>query len=164
VTNRTVKRWFAACCAAALLAGTVTAVAAEKKKKRAAPKKLERLVCMLGTDDRHARIAVELRGGAVESFAYYSKWKPRTCSVHVVRGDPYSRWQDYGNRTTVTTENGTFLIENGRREVQFLFRDVDRMFYCGMEGKISGSLTVRRGKRDCVLEGVMDEESGKQSE
>lgn len=33
------------------------------------------------------------------------------------------------------------------------------MFYCGMEGKIRGSLTVKRGKRECVLEGVMDEET-----
>lgn len=89
------------------MAGAATAIAAEKKhKKRAAPKKLERLACVLGTRDRHARIAVELRGGTVENFAYYSKWKPRTCSVHVARGDPYSKWQDYGAHTTVTTENG----------------------------------------------------------
>jgi len=142
------------------MAGAATAIAAEKKhKKSAAPKKLERLACILGTRDRHARIAVELRGGTVENFAYYSKWKPRTCSVHVARGDPYSKWQDYGAHTTVTTENGTFLIEHARTEVQFLFRDVDRMFYCGMEGKIRGSLTVKRGKRECVLEGVMDEET-----
>lgn len=102
-----------------------------------------------------------LRGGAVQSFAYYSKWKPRTCSVHIVRGDAYSTWEDYGHRTTVTTENGTFLIENGRNEVRFHFREVDRMFYCGMEGKIRGRLAVKRGKRECELEGVMDEESDK---
>jgi hypothetical protein len=84
--------------------------------------------------------------------------------VHVVRGDAYSKWQDYGNHTTVTTENGTFLIENARREVQFLFRDVDRMFYCGMEGKIRGSLTVKRGKRECALEGVMDDEVDNRTE
>jgi hypothetical protein len=154
------NRWLAACCAAALMAGTVTSIAAEKKqKKKAAPRKVERLACMLGTEDRHARIAVELKGGAVDNFAYYSKWKPRTCSVHVARGDPYSKWEDYGQHTTVTTENGTFLIEHASTEVQFLFRDVDRMFYCGMEGKIRGSLTVKRGKRECVLEGVMDMEA-----
>ncbi|MBI4207613.1 MAG: hypothetical protein HY527_21545 [Betaproteobacteria bacterium] len=156
------KRWLAACCAAALMAGAMTATAAEKKKQKqkqkAVLKKLERLACMLGTEDRHARAAVEMRGGAVQSFAYYSKWKPRTCSVHLVRGDAYSKWQDSGGMTTITTENGTFLIENGYEAVQFMFKDVDRMFYCGMEGKISGSLTVRRGKRECVLDGVMDEE------
>ena len=158
MAHRKMKRWLAACCAMTLAAGAATTIAAEKQaKKRAAPKKVERLACMLGTEDRHARIAVELKGGAVDNFAYYSKWKPRTCSVHVQRGDPYSKWQDYGAHTTVTTEKGTFLIEHGRTEVQFMFREVDRMFYCGMEGKIRGSLTVKRGKRECVLEGVMDE-------
>ena len=149
----------------ALMSGAATSVAAERKQKHnPAPKTVERLACMLGSEDRHARIAVELKGGAVDNFAYYSKWKPRTCSVHVARGDAYSKWQDYGNHTTVTTENGTFLIEHARSQVQFMFRDVDRMFYCGMEGKIRGSLTVRRGKRDCVLEGVMDMESDSSAE
>ena len=147
------------------MAGAAAAFAAQsKQKKRAPPKKVERLACMLGTEDRHARIAVELKGGSVDNFAYYSKWKPRTCSVHVARGDAYSKWEDYGDHTTVTTENGTFLIQYSRTEVQFLFRDVDRMFYCGMEGKIRGSLTVKRGKRECVLEGVMDEETDREVE
>lgn len=157
----TMKRWLAACCAAAFLAGSMTAIAAGKKRKKAAPKKLERLTCMLGTEDQHARAAVEMRGGSVQSFAYYSKWKPRTCSVHLVRGDAYSKWQDSGRMTTVTTENGSFLIENGYESVQFMFKDVNRMFYCGMEGTIKGSLTVRRGKRECVVDGVMDEQSEK---
>ena len=34
--------------------------------------KLERLSCKLGSEDRHARIAVELIGGRVKSLAYYS--------------------------------------------------------------------------------------------
>jgi len=153
------NRWLVTCCATALTAGAAATIAAEKQqKKKTAPKKVERLACTLGTEDRQARIAVELKGGTVDNFAYYSKWKPRTCSVSVARGDAYSKWQDYGPRTTVTTENGTFLIEHERTQIQFMFRDVDRMFYCGMEGKIRGSLTVRRGKRECVLEGVMDEQ------
>lgn len=164
VINRTIKRWTAACCAAALMAGGMTAVAAEKKKQKKAPQRLEKLACMLGTEERHARAAVEVRGGAVQSFAYYSKWKPRTCSIHLVRGDAYSKWEDTGRFTTVTTEKGSFLIENSKESVLFRFRDVDRMFYCGMEGTISGSLTVRRGKRECMLEGVMDEESDKPAE
>ena len=41
--------------------------------------KQETLACRLGTEDRHARIAVVTIGGKVDSFAYYSKWKPRTC-------------------------------------------------------------------------------------
>src|SRR4051812_10342798 len=45
----------------------------------------ETLTCRDGTEDRHARIGVVLRGGAVDSFAYYSKWKPRTCSIYLRR-------------------------------------------------------------------------------
>ena len=119
----------------------------------------ERLSCKLGTEDRHARIAVELTGGRVKSIAYYSKWKPRTCSVHIVRDDSWSVWQDTGHTTLVTLneEKGAFLIDHQARYVKFLFRDIDRERFCGMEGKITGSLTVTRGSSRCALEGVMDE-------
>lgn len=121
--------------------------------------RLEKLSCKLGTEDRHARIAVELVGGRVKSIAYYSKWKPRTCSVHIVRDDAYSQWKDTAGVTVVTLneEKGAFLIDYGRRAVKFLFRNIDRERFCGMEGKISGSLTVTRGRSVCELEGVMDE-------
>ncbi len=121
--------------------------------------RLEKLSCKLGTEDRQARIAVELVGGRVKSFAYYSKWKPRTCSVHILRDDAYSKWEDTGSVTLVTLneEKGAFLIDYERRAVKFLFRDVDRERFCGMEGKITGSLTVTRGRDRCELEGVMDE-------
>ncbi len=121
--------------------------------------KLEKLSCKLGSEDRHARIAVELVGGRVKSIAYYSKWKPRTCSVHIVRDDAYSKWEDTGSITVVTLneEKGSFLIDADRSKVKFLFRDIDRERFCGMEGKITGSLTVTRGKSICELEGVMDE-------
>ena len=42
--------------------------------------------------------------------------------------------------------------------MKFLFREIDRERFCGMEGKITGSLTVTRGRDRCELEGVMDEE------
>ena len=76
--------------------------------------KLEKLSCKLGSEDRHARIAVELIGGRVKSLAYYSKWKPRTCSVHIVRDDAYSKWEDTGSVTVVTLkeEKGAFLIDS----------------------------------------------------
>ena len=133
---------------------------ADPKKKavaKAPPGKLEKLTCMRGSEDEHARIAVEVIGGRVQSFAYYSKKKPRTCSVHVQRDDAYSRWSDEGRFSKVATENGDFLIENRPRDVKFLFRDVDRMHYCGMEiGKINGTLTVTRGKRECTVEQLME--------
>lgn len=149
-------------CAVALIAAAVsidpvTALAQQKKGKAKPPARLEKLTCMRGTEDEHARIAVEVRGGRVQSFAYYSKKKPRTCSVHIQRDDAYSTWSDEGRFTKVTTENGDFLIENRPKDVKFLFRDVDRMHYCGSEiGRINGTLTVTRGKRDCVIEKLMD--------
>lgn len=136
------------------------AVAQQKKggARKAPPPKVEVLVCKLGTEDHHARIGVELLGGQVKSFAYYSIWKPRTCSVHVERGDVYSKWEDFGDTTTVMLieEKGAFLIDRERNRYHFIFRDVDRMRYCGMEGKINGSLTIYRGKQQCDLEGVME--------
>ena len=148
-------------CAAslAILAGGPT-VAAEKKEAR--PKeetrlkgKTEVLACRLGTEDRHARIAVVLIGGKTDSFAYYSKWKPRTCSVYLQRlRDPYSKWADNGNITTVSIDKGAFLIEHRKNgEYHFIFRDVDRERYCGMDGVINGSLTIKRGSEQCVLDG-----------
>lgn len=120
--------------------------------------KLEKLACKLGTEDRHARIAVELVGGKTKSIAYYSKWKPRTCSVHIVRDDAFSKWEDTGHVTVVTLieEKGSFLIDHEKQFVKFLFREIDRERFCGMPGKITGSLTVTRGKAQCELEGVMD--------
>lgn len=129
-------------------------------KRQAGPRRgrLEKLACKLGNEDRQARIAVELIGGRVESLAYYSKWKPRTCSVHIMRDDAFSKWEDTGHVTVVTLseEKGSFLIDHDRRAVKFLFREIDRERFCGMPGKITGSLTVTRGRDQCELEGVMD--------
>lgn len=130
----------------------------QKRQGGARRGRLEKLACQLGNEDRQARIAVELIGGRVESIAYYSKWKPRTCSVHIVRDDAYSKWEDTGHVTVVTLneEKGSFLIDHSRRAVKFLFREIDRERFCGMHGKITGSLTVTRGRAQCELEGVMD--------
>ena len=118
---------------------------------------IEKFDCKIGTEDNHARIAVLAQGGEVQSVAYYGKWKPRTCSVHLQRGDAYSRWKDSGDATTITTEFGDFLIQTSRAEYQLFFREVDRMHYCGMLGKLNGSMTVTRGpKRQCSVEGIMD--------
>lgn len=135
------------------------------KKGRAAPAKLEKLYCTLGTEDRQARITVELLGGKVRSIAYYSKWKPQTCSVHVIRDDAYSQWKDTGSVTVVTLneEKGAFLIDHERNHYKFIFREVDRERFCGMDGKINGSLTVWRGRAQCDLDGIMDHPDDRKS-
>ena len=117
----------------------------------------EKYDCKVGTEDNHARMALFSLGGEVQSIAYYSKWKPRTCSVHLQRGDAYSKWKDTGNATTITTEYGDFLVQVSRAEFHVYFREVDRMHYCGMMGKLNGSMLVTRGaKRMCTVEGIMD--------
>ena len=138
------------------------APAAKNRGGRSAAPKVEMLACRLGTEDLHARIAVELFDGKINRFAYYSKWRPRTCSIEVERGDAYSKWVDTGSVTIVTlNENtGAFLIDNGGGRYHFIFRDIDRMRYCGMEGKVSGSLTMFRGRPQCVLDGVMERDGG----
>ena len=140
------------------------AAAGNKSRGKARPPKVEKLACRLGTEDEHARIAVELLGGRVNRFAYYSKWKPRTCSMEVERGDAYSKWEDTGDVTVVTLieDNGAFLIDHKRNRYHFIFREIDRMRYCGMEGKVSGSLTIFRGRPQCELEGVMERDEDTQ--
>jgi hypothetical protein len=152
-------RWALGSCAALLLAVSGPSVAQQAGKGPAAQPgpKVEKLHCRLGDEDRQARIAVELVDGQIMSFAYYSKVKPRTCSISIERDDAYSKWEDTGRFTRVFTENGDFLIENRKRDVHFIFREVDRHFYCGMaHGTISGTVTVIRGRSECALEGVMD--------
>jgi hypothetical protein len=176
-------RWALSC--AVVMAFAVPTWAAEKpapkkaaKAAKAAPKKVplkaakkpaakptrvllgktETLTCRLGTEDRHARIGVVLIGDKVDSFAYYSKWKPRTCSIYLQRNrDHLSRWIDKGRVTNVNVEKGLFLIEHGKGEYRFVFRDVDRERYCGMDGAINGSLTIRKGSEVCQLAGIMEE-------
>ena len=145
-----------ACALACSVLATAPAVAAEKKAavRKAPPGRTETLACRLGTEDRHARIAVVVLKGKTDSFAYYSKWKPRTCSIYLQRNrDMYSKWADNGNMTTVNLEKGAFLIEHKPGEYHFIFRDIDRERYCGMDGVINGGLTIKRGNDQCVLDG-----------
>lgn len=148
-------------CCVGLMAVTVGALAAERKAatQRAPTGRTETLACRLGTEDRHARIAVVTVGGKVTEFAYYSKWKPRTCSIYLQRNrDNYSTWADNGHLTTINVARGAFIVEHGKGQYRFVFRDVDRERYCGMDGRINGSLTIRKGSDACVLEGAIMEE------
>lgn len=148
----------AVCCVLSFAGVPAGALAAEKTAAKPAAQKIETLACRLGTEDNHARIAVEVLNGRVNRFAYYSKWKPRTCSMEVVRGDAYSLWADHGPTTTVEMreEMGFFWIDHGHGRFHFTFSDIDRMRYCGMEGKINGYLTIRRADPKCELDGLME--------
>ena len=145
-----------ACALACVVLTAAPAVAAEKKAavKKAPPGRSETLACRLGTEDRHARIAVVVVKGKMDSFAYYSKWKPRTCSIYLQRNrDMYSKWADNGGLTTVDIEKGAFIVENRKNEYHFIFRNVDRERYCGMDGVINGTLTIKKGNEQCILGG-----------
>lgn len=144
----------AGCCAPDAKKSAAPQVAAKKGPPRGP---IEKYDCKIGTEDEHARIALLAQGGEVQSVAYYSKWKPRTCSVDLQRGDAFSKWSDTGNATIITTEFGDFLIETSKAEYHMFFREVDRMHYCGMMGRMTGSILVTRSARPrCVVEGIMD--------
>src|SRR5689334_20421337 len=113
-----------ACALACSVLATAPAIAAPKKvaAKKAPVGRSETLACRLGTEDRHARIAVVVVKGKTDSFAYYSKWKPRTCSIYLQRNrDMFSKWADNGNLTTVNLEKGAFLIEHNKGQYHFIF-------------------------------------------
>lgn len=118
----------------------------------------QKVACQTGTEDRHARIAMELQKNKTKRFAYYSKWKPKTCSIEATRGDAYTKWSDKANVTTVAMAKGTAIIEHLKGgEYRITFKNVDREFYCGLEGEMNGTVTVYKGKPECGLEGVMEE-------
>jgi hypothetical protein len=141
-----------AICCAVLLGWAVSTVASARGNE-------EVLTCRLGPEDRHARIAVVLVGGKTDSFAYYSKWKPRTCSIYLQRNRDSSKWSDKGSVTHINLERGRgdFLIEHRKGEYHFVFNHIDRERYCGMDGQINGTLTIRKGNEQCELAGIMEE-------
>ena len=120
---------------------------------------LERIDCMNGDEDLHARIAFEARGGRVINFAYYSKWKPRTCAFDFSRTSPGTKWRLTSDGSIrVHTLQGRFLIRTTADSYVFEFEQVQRGKFCGMPGDINGTMTVTRGasKADCSVAGIMD--------
>ena len=120
---------------------------------------IERIDCLTGTEDRHARIAFEAQGGHVLGFAYYSKWKPRTCSIEFMRDTAGSKWRMTADGAVrVDTPQGRFLIRTGADAYVFKFEHVQRRRFCGMPGEINGTMTIKRGsaKPQCSATGIMD--------
>lgn len=119
----------------------------------------ERFDCMNGVDDLHARMAFEARGGRVVNFAYYSKWKPRTCALDFSRTSPGTKWRlTPDGATRVHTPEGRFLIRTLKDAYVFEFEQVRRGRFCGMPGDINGTMTIKRGVRkpECSVSGIMD--------
>ncbi len=120
---------------------------------------LERIDCKDGEEDLHARIAFEARGGRVANFAYYSKWKPRTCALDFTRTSPGTKWRlTPDGATRVHTPQGRFLIRTLADAYVFEFEQVDRARFCGMPGDINGTMTIKRSasKPECSVAGIMD--------
>jgi hypothetical protein len=119
----------------------------------------ERIDCMNGVEDLHARMAFEARGGQVINFAYYSKWKPRTCALDFARNAPGTKWRlTPDGATRVHTPQGRFVIRTRPDAYVFEFQNVERRKFCGMSGEINGTMTIKRGagRRECTVAGIMD--------
>ncbi len=121
--------------------------------------KVEQIDCKVGVEDVQARMALEARGGQVSSFAFYSKRKPRTCSMDVNRDTPYVKWRQAADGSTrVQTLHGPILIRTLRDGFEFEFQNVARQKICGMEGALNGTMTIKRkgGKTECSVTGLLD--------
>ena len=120
---------------------------------------IERFDCTSGTPQRHARIAFEAQGGQVLGFAYYSIWKPRTCSIHFTRDTLGIKWSASADGTNhVETSQGRFVIRTSADAYVFEFQNVQRGKFCGMPGEINGTMTIKRDPATphCSVLGVMD--------
>lgn len=120
---------------------------------------LERIDCLSGHPDLHARIAFEAQGGQVTSFAYYSRWSAYTCSIDIDRADPATRWRLMPDGATrVQTPHGAFVIRSQPERFVFEFVDVDRVRHCGMNGRTRGTLVVQRNADppQCAAIGILD--------
>lgn len=120
---------------------------------------LERIDCLSGTEDLHARMALEARGGQVTNFAYYSRWNFRTCSISLDQRNPQVRWRlTEDGATRVQTPHGSFLIRADAEHYRFEFRNVERMKFCGMYGRISGEMVIKRRSEppQCEAWGILD--------
>lgn len=120
---------------------------------------LERIDCLSGEDELHARVALEARGSQVTSFAYYSRWQFYTCSIDLDQGDAKTRWRlTEDGATRVQTPFGSFLIRSDAENYTIEFRDVQRKKYCGMDGRIRGVLTIKRNTDppQCSATGILD--------
>jgi len=120
---------------------------------------VEQIDCKIGVEDLHARMALEARGGQIASFAYYSKWRPRTCSLEMRRDDPETKWRwTADGAIRVQTPHGMYLIRVLSHAYEFEFLHVERQPYCGMDGYTNGTMTIKRYQKipECSVAGLLD--------
>jgi hypothetical protein len=120
---------------------------------------VEQIDCKTGEEYLHARMALEAHGGQVTSFAYYSVWKPRTCSLDFERNAARTKWRlTPDGAIRVHTPDGRFLIRTLPDAYVFEFEQVQRQRFCGMYGEINGSMTIKRNADPpvCSVIGIMD--------
>lgn len=122
---------------------------------------VEQIDCKSGVEDLHARMALEAQGGQIASFAFYSKRRPRTCSMDMRRDDPFIKWRlTPDGATRVQTPQGLFLIRTSSDAYEFEFVDVERQQFCGMDGYINGRMIIQRrvSTPQCSVAGLLDHE------
>lgn len=142
----------------------VTDLMADRPGDRALPAlagEIEQIDCKVGVEDLQARMALEARGGQIAGFSYYSKWRPRTCSIDMQQDNPAIKWRlTADGATRVQTPHGSFLIHAEADAYVFEFLDVERRKFCGMDGYTNGTMTIkRRGSRpECSVAGLLDRE------
>ena len=139
--------------------GTAANATKEKPLPLAQKGALERFDCLTGTPDWHARIAFEAQDGQVLGFAYYSKWRPRTCSIEFMRNTPGTKWHTTATGAVrVDAPQGRVHIRTSAEAYVFEFEHVQRRKFCGMPGEINGTMTIKRGyaKPQCSAVGIMD--------
>lgn len=108
--------------------------------------------CMVGDDNLQARIAVGVDRGTIQSIAFYSKWKPYTCSIALERGDWQGRWTERNGVTTVPLEGGSLSFHLNGDHLVFTFKNVNRMRYCGMYGELNGTMSINtRNTTQCFV-------------
>lgn len=120
---------------------------------------LEHIDCTSGGENLHARMALEARGGQLASFAYYSRWTPRTCALDFERDDPKTKWRLMPDGATrVQTPQGIFVIRTHAESYTVEFQKIPRQKFCGMLGTIDGSMTILRNTQPpaCSVVGVLD--------
>jgi hypothetical protein len=125
--------------------------------------RVEQIDCKSGVEDLHARMALEARGGQIASFAFYSKRRPRTCSMDMRRDDPALKWRlTPEGATRVQAPQGLFLIRTLPDAWEFEFLAVERQKFCGMEGHINGRMTIlrRAANPECSVTGLLDRDDG----